>query len=99
MNSRLLFRENGQVIRTRSLARELLTVAVAVVSAVLLLAWGHTVDQDADEGHAFEAGLTVGRQEMAEAVGDAYRRGHLDAMSQHCHAPQGPAAQLQRGPL
>lgn len=94
MNSRIFFREHGQVIRTRSVLRELLIVAVACISTVVLLAWGHRVDTAESDRNSFEAGLVVGRQEMAETVGDAYRRGHQDALAQVCPAPA-----QQRSPL
>jgi hypothetical protein len=95
MNSRFLFRQGGQVIRTRSLVREALTALVAVVSAVLLLAWGHAVDAQDGEHAAYAAGLAVGRQQMAEVVGDAYRQGELAAQAALC--PAQAAQSQQRG--
>lgn len=94
MHNRFLFRDRGQVIRTRrgpGLGDVVFTVA-AVAVLVLMLAWAHSTDQRDDAQRAFEAGLVTGRDEMAETVGDAYRRGRLDALAELAHQAGQPAA-------
>ena len=94
--------DHRRVIRTRSLFREALTLTVAVLATVLLLAWGHQRDEVARDRQAFDAGLVIGQTEMAQSVGDAYRQGRADAVAelgvvlgQGCMVPQQEAEQPQ----
>lgn len=82
MRNRFLFRDDGQVVRTRSAATDAAFAFGAMALLVGLLAWGHAVDQRDAVDRAFEAGEVVGRQAMAESVGDAYRQGRLDAAAE-----------------
>ena len=106
MKSRFLFREHGQVIRTRrgpGVAAALFAL-VACAGWVGLLAWGHAVDEQAQTQDTYEAGLVVGRVQMQQTVADAYRQGQRDAVAagQACPpvaplaAPAAPAARAAR---
>ena len=102
MRSRLLFRENGHVIRTRR--RSLLSwlqdvvgfVGLAAV-VVLLYGWGLAVDQragDSDalmEARAFAQGRALADADHATQVRDAYEQGLNDAMRSVRDRPEGVA--------
>ena len=85
MRSRLLFRENGHVIRTRSRVPGFVWPLLACAGLVGLLAWGQHVDDEADRQdevvNAYQAGRVVGHLEMAQVVADAYLTGQRDAVA------------------
>lgn len=85
MKSRLLFRENGHVIRTRSRVPGFVWPLLACAGLVGLLAWGQHVDDAAEQqdavANAYQAGRTVGHLEMAQVVADAYLTGQRDAVA------------------
>lgn len=94
MRNRFLFRDDGRVIRTRSVAGDAAFAFGAIALLLSLLAWGHAVDQRDAVDRAFEAGEVAGRQAMAESVGDAYRQGRRDAAAEleASHTQQASAA-------
>lgn len=89
MKSRLFFRENGYVINTRS--RGVLGNVAFALSAIAmmlgLLAWGHSVDDQAAAYDTYEAGLAVGRVQLLETVAEAYLQGHRDAAAAGAACP------------
>lgn len=72
MHNRHLFREHGQVIRTRRRMAGPAWPLAACLVLLGLLAWGHAVDAEADAvAQALEAGRHLGHQEMLDALSDA----------------------------
>ena len=86
MKSRIFFRENGHVIRTRSRWAGLAWPVASVACFVGLLAWGEARDADIERQEALAAaqasGHTLGVLELADLVGDAYRQGVRDGLLQ-----------------
>lgn len=84
MHNRHLFREHGHVIHTH---RRMAGAAWPLLACLLLLgllAWGHAVDAESDRADQVDAALAAGRLlgklDMAETVGDAYRMGQREAL-------------------
>lgn len=95
MQNRFLFRDRRPVRQVGPGRGDLVFTVVAVAAMLTLLAWGHSADQhDDDAQRAFEAGLVAGRDEMIETVGDAYRRGRIDALADQQHQASQPAADV-----
>ncbi len=97
MSSRMIFRENGRVIRTQRLWRRWLGAALwpavsamALLSAVLLIAMTSDPEPlpaeleavNTVQMAAFEAGRLAEKQASAQRVAMAYKQGWRDAMAQ-----------------
>ena len=72
----------------RALAAEIGWALAACLCLLLLLGWTNRNDAEAKD---FEAGRTAGRQQMIDAVSDAYAQGMRDS----CTAPDEPHAKAR----
>lgn len=102
--SRMLFRENGHVIRTRRSLGYRLQGAVAYAGIatllVLLYGWGQAVDDHAAredespaliEARAFAQGRALAERDHLASIREAYEQGLNDAMRSVRSRPEGVA--------